>query len=501
MAVDLPPALPPVLGSAEAIRRSDLGTGYTVAFQKFSIHMVDGSVVDEAAARDAVRNAQDLSAAVRAIAREAYTAGYPAAQLTYARQGDQVFLHVAPGEVQRVDAPEILDHYFDDLPAGILRAHELEPRRTLASLHADRAARDFGMELDGEALVIRERDSDRQPARAYVEVGNPGNRFVGRHFVDIFVQGSNQLGTQLTGFGRSSLVGLNKPDDAEDYGEHLLSVSQVTEYGVWNLSAHRIGYDQTVLNTPLASEILEGEASWLYPVYADIASRVTTTVTAERTRKQAEIRTDGTLIQKELYTSAEIALGYTRAWVLDTAQAELEANLAVKRGFGEDDEPLTVADLGYGLVRPTLRGRYRHDGHTFTAELTGQITDVAVPEQQQWVLGGRGNLYASLPGLAIGDSGALAWIQWEPPARTLWSVQGRLKTFLEYGAARFESEVAGRNTDVRSQADIGAEVTITTPWGQEAAIGSAHAFATSNISDAAESAADANYYFRIRQSF
>ncbi|WP_370299902.1 hypothetical protein [Abyssibacter sp.] len=501
MAVDVPPSLPPQQGSAQTIQSAASGSAYDLTFDGFTIRVVDDSVLGQEAAAGAVDGAEDLSAAVRVIGRAAYLQGYPASQLTYARQGNTVFVHLAPGRIDSVAAPEALTPYFKGLTGESPRDTQLEPRRALASLHSNRAGRDYSMSLDDNQLTVTERDSDRPAGEVYLEIGNPGNRFVGRHFLDVMVKGGTEFGGEFTGFGRSALVGLNEADQSDDFAEHLLSYSQVTRFGVFTLAGHRVGYDQVVLDTPLEAELLEGEVSWLYPVFADFSSRMTTFAKVERTHKETDIQSSGTLVQKEIYTSAEIAIGYTKTWLTENGQFELESNLAGKQGFGDDDEPLTFADLGYLLVRPTLRGRYLTDGHTFTAEVFGQWTEDAVPEQQQWVLGGTGSLYSSLPGLAVGDSGAVARVQWEPPEYSFNILQVGLKTFAEYGITRFEDNVGGRDTDDRSQADVGAEITGKLPWGLEAAIGSAIELTTSGVTDAAEEDADANYYFRVRQTF
>jgi len=501
MAVDVPPSLPPQQGTVQNIQSVASGTSYDLTFEGFTIRIVDDAVLGGDAAARAIEGAEDLSGAVRAIGRAAYLAGYPASQLTYARQGNTVFVHLSPGRVDEVSAPDELMPYFAGLKGDAPRDTDLEPRRALASLYANRTGRDYAMSLEDDRLTVTERDTDRSAGEVYLEIGNPGNRFVGRHFLDVMVKGGTTGGGEFTGFGRTALVGLNEDGQSDDFAEHVLSYSHVTRFGVFAIAGHRVGYDQEVLNTPLEAELLEAEVSWLYPVFADFSSRLTTFAKAERTNKETDIRSSGTLVQKELYTSAEIAIGYTKTWLTGGGQLELETNLAGKKGFGENDEPLTVADLGYVLVRPTLRGHYKTDGHSFTAELFGQWSQDPVPEQQQWVLGGAGSLYSSLPGLAVGDSGAVLRLQWEPPEYSLSILSLGLKTFAEYGVARFEESVAGRSTESRSQADAGAEITGKLPWGLEAAIGSALELSTSGVSDATEDDADANYYFRVRQTF
>ena len=502
MAVDAPAVLPPQQASKEIVQSASTGSAYQLTFQDFTLHVVDDTLLDQESAAQAIAEAQDLSAAVRALGNAAYLKGYPSAKLSYARDGQNVFILVKSEPVVSLTAPDLIAPYFERMDMGDIRDTDLEPRRVLANLQSERAGKNYSASAENGELAFRERDSEGDQTDFYIEFGNPGNRFVGRHFLDGMARFSTQSGAEFKGFARTALSGLNDDAQSEDFDEFVLSASQVTPHGVIALALHRVTYDQVVLNTPLDAELLEGEFTWLYPVFASFSSRLATLFKVEHTHKETEIRAGGQLVQEEPYTSVELGLGYSKAWLPRSYKIELETNLAVKQGLGDDSEPLTVSDLGYLLVRPLVRGRFLTDGHSFSMDLLGQWSEDPVPEQQQWVLGGDGSLYASLPGLAVGDSGAVARLQYEPPSLELGWMDVGLKAFTEYGVTRFESSVGGiRDTGSKSQTDVGGEVEFNFPWGLEAAIGSAVEVDTSGLSRAEERAADANYYFRVRMSF
>lgn len=506
MAVDAPPALPPIAAPVQELRQAAAGSRIRTAFGEFELSIDAAGILDADDINDAIDGATDLSTAVRLIARAAYIAGYPGAQLSYARDGNTVWLRLRPGEIAGARAPEPLNQYFASMEPVPLRADDLEPRRALASVHADRAGTDYQARVDSPddgrgTLRLRETGGNDRNAQTYVEIGNPGNRFVGRHFIDGLMRRGFGSGDELTGFARFAITAWNDEEDS-DLNELLLNWSRVNRFGIFGLGWHRVGYDLNVGGEPISAEIREAELTWLYPLFADFASRTTLRAKAERTRNEVYTDGDGQLIRRELYTSGEAGVGYTRTMLLGADRIELESELAFKQGFGDDNVALTVADLGYSLWRPAVRGRYiSKSGQTWTLEYSGQFSSDAVPEQQQFVLGGVGNLHASLPGLAVGDSGGLARLQWQPTDRQWLGVIGKLKVFAEYGYAQFETDRGGRSTQQRSQSDVGLEVTGEFPYGWTLAATYASVISESGIDEQAAEDAEADFFFRLRKTF
>ena len=506
MAVDVPPALPPAPVPVNEIRQAASGDIIDTRFGDVQLRIDSGGLLDASAVDKAIEGATDLSTAVRLIARAAYIAGYPGARLVYARDGNTVWLRLRPAVIDGARAPEPLNDYFRTMNGGPLRAGELEPRRALASVHADRAGREYQARVmpnagGGASLEVRETGVSDRNADSYIEIGNPGNRFVGRHFVDGLIRRGFASGNEFTGFARFAMTAWNDEEDT-DLNELLLIGSRVTRFGIFGLGWHRVGYDLRVAGTPISSEIREAELNWLYPMFSDFASRTTVRAKAERTRKETHTDEDGQLVQRELYTSIEVGFGYTRTVLLGNGRIEFEADLAYKQGLGDDDEPLTEADLGYSLSRPALRVRcITESGHAWTLEYAGQFSSDPVLEQQQFVLGGVGNLYASLPGLAVGDSGGIARLQWVPGARRWKAVTGRLKLFAEHGYARFETRRAGRDNRQRSQSDIGLELSGEFPGGLTLSLAHATVISESGIDEQTAREAGADFYFRLRKRF
>jgi len=86
MSVELPPPATPQQGTVEQLQ-SQAGSGITVPFQNYQLHVSAGDILNEETVKNAVSLADNLSNAVRNIGAAAYLEGYPASQVTYALSG------------------------------------------------------------------------------------------------------------------------------------------------------------------------------------------------------------------------------------------------------------------------------------------------------------------------------------------------------------------------------------------------------------------------------
>src|SRR3546814_15428450 len=68
-----------------------------------------------------------------------------------------------------------------------------------------------------------------------VDFGNPGNRFVGRHFLDVDLHHSDDSGDQFKLLWHTALTGISD-GRTDDYNEETLSWARVTTSGVWGPS-------------------------------------------------------------------------------------------------------------------------------------------------------------------------------------------------------------------------------------------------------------------------
>ncbi|MGQ0698735.1 MAG: ShlB/FhaC/HecB family hemolysin secretion/activation protein [Panacagrimonas sp.] len=509
MPIVLPSPLPPVQGSADQIQQQGSAI-VTASVQGVQLHVIGPDVMDKALLEAAITSASSMSDAVRLIQGLYYAAGYPAAGVVYALAEPNLYVLVTLGKVTKVEAPEPYDKYF----AGVVGAdpltdEALEPRRTLASIYADRAGESVNPTLipdEAGGAVLRLEPTDNGPSRSTVgaEFGNPGNRFVGRYFVDYFARHSFTTGDEIKATGRHALEGISDDNESADgYNEHALGWSKVTTLGLFGLTGRYVAYQQD-FGTSLDGEIIQGELGWQYLVAADFSKRWTVGAKADYTRKDFSTTFEELTIQRQEYGSAELSTDYALALNPTGVRTDITVSLAVRSGLGDDktDVAVTAADLGYLLFRPTLTARAQLSEYfALGLAATGQYSGDTLPEQQQWVIGGVGNVEAYLPGVAAGDTGGLARAQIELTSIPLGAFTLTPRVFAEYGFATFENDIAGQESDDQTLADAGVSLSFTYGKYLDGSVSYAESFEEDGIPQEVLDQADANVFFRIGAKF
>lgn len=404
MPVALPPPLPPQQGEVFALRRSAAHAVLSVG--AYRLHLLGAAVLDAQQLRAAVEGVDSLSNAVRRLTLACYAAGYPTAQLRYALDGDDLYVLISTGPLIDTRAPRVLSAYFRGLEQEpVLTDGVLEPRRLLASVHADRAGLDAGAALrargSGYLLDLTPVVSGPAQTVAKAELSNPGNRYVGRYFTDLALRHAWASGDEVAMSWRHGLPGLDDDTDAQGYDEGVLALSRVTPQGVFGISGHRLDYRQDDGGSAADGRLQQLELNWFAPIAANFRERWTVNLRLDYTDKTEEVSVTRAA-QDESYPSLEGGGVYStrlRDW-------DVDAGLQLRRGLR--DERAGAAQLDYLALRPRLRVQRDFGGHwRGSLQAQGQWSADTVPEQSQFVLGGLDNLTAYLPGVAVGDRGGL----------------------------------------------------------------------------------------------
>ena len=512
MPIALPAPSTPELGSAETIRGQ--GSAYvSAAFQQNQVHVIGPDVVSKGTLEGAISGAENLSDVVRRIQGAYYLAGYPAVRVVYALAEPDLYVQVTLGKVTKVEAPDRYLPYFDQLAgADPLTDEQLEPGRTFASLHADRAGQSAVPTYvpDGDGAILRIEPNDNGPGRSSMGLGfgNPGNRFVGRHFIDWFAKHSFTTGDELRATGRYGMNGMDREDGARGYGDFSVGWGKVTPWGLLALQGRFTGYqvEAQAIGLPdplkLTGNIGEVELGWSGLLHSSFYSRWGVSAKVDYTRKILEFASSEDDIQQQEYGSVEAATQYSQVVRPMDLPIELSAGVAVRSGLGDNktDQGRVQADLGYLLFKPTVGVSVRFGEYaTIRTAVIAQITDDTVPEQQQWVMGGVGNIEAYLPGVASGDSGGLARVQWETDSQSLMGIGVVPRLFVEYGFAKFENGT-GDEGDKQRLADGGASLAFTRgPF--EASVSYAESIQEKKIAKDVLHDSDANAFFRVAMKF
>lgn len=514
MPIALPPPIQPSNVAVEEIR-GRATENVVIAFAGRRVHVLGADVVAREVLVDRVTSARTLSEAVYAIGSALYEAGHPAAQIRYALVEPDLYVLVIDRPLTDIDMPQTYARFFSGLKdEPVLSDRELEPARILASLYADRAGLSGTLALhpqpDGLDLGLDQQPGRGRRARLWASVGNPGDRFLGRYFGDYGGQYSSRSGDEFSLSGRNALSGLNQRDGGGSYRENSLGYSRVSPLGIFGLGARDLDYRQDQefpgFASPLSLEgkLRQAEVSWLTIPVAGFDRRWSLRLKLDYNRKEVRADELEPLLQKQEYGSAEFGSDYTVALHIGEQRFQLGTGVSIRKGLGSDrgENPTVLADLGYTLVKPalSLSTSFGADLHA-TLALSGQLSSDRVPEQQQWVIGGSGNLEAFLPGVIVGDSGGLARFQLGFPGWEFGGWKLVPSVFSEYAQAHFDTPDASRQQSSAAAADIGAALVLNWRRYIDASLAYAEAVMDRGIAAAARDDADAGLLFRLSFSY
>lgn len=516
MSLDLPPPPAPQEVSRDKIPARD--GAITLRFYGLTLH-ISGAPITSAQLDEALigsQLAQTVEQAMKRIGNAVFVAGYPAAQVLWAKSGADVYVLIKPGAVSGVRADAPLDRYFADL-VGIypLTDNLFERRRVLASLHADRAGVDALPRFvpdargDGSVMEITTAPADPLPWLR-LEFGNPGNRFVGRHFIEAEVTLDNRYGDEFHLMWRDAPSSINENARGGRYHEPSLSWDRVTRWGVFGAKAlyadyrYRQTFSPVLFgppDTPLKGELLQGEVSWLVPLLADFDRRWSGQAALDYNDKTTEREDNGESLQEERYTSLELTSAYLRTLSLFDRTAEAESALTLRKGLNNTGRGVIASDLDYVLLRPTVSFKYSwNEDFSSTLALAGQLSGDTLPEQEQFLLGGLGSMSAYLPGAAVGDQGYVLALSstW---TRQWWGHEFLPRIFLEYGGARLQQVSPGQRATHQRLGDAGAEIGVILSRFFEGSFTYSVPLYDEGIDQATLNATQVNFYFRVAAKF
>lgn len=415
--------------------------------------------VDLAELRAGLRQASSAEDALRRLPYLMVAAGYLSLRTYYLEEPDgSLRIWLVPVPLSRVEGQAPLVEYFEPLAdtRRPLRAADLEPKRTLAGLHADRAGLRAGARLlpDGDGLLMDVYSfPEGNRGKVRVAVGNPGNRYVGRRFVDLDVRLESVSGAELGLFWRES-DRLFQGSSA-DYHEQGLSASLIRPFGSFTLSGRRFDYRVRDTAGLLDGEQNYFELSWLAVPRADFHTRWTTELKLDLTQQSLYRNSDEQLLRRENYPSLAATVQRTATATVLGRRMDYDASLLLRHGLGGDPVPAGASSLDYHLTRFGVGARWRlATSLALETQVAGQWSDDHLPDAQLWALGGPQFVRAYYPGAALGDRGAYARLSSLFPLPAYRDLQMTPALHVEWGRSDREDSPDGTLADVALSLDL-----------------------------------------------
>lgn len=565
MPFDLPPPPTPQLVETEQIQDKIDRAGQDIVLdaEHLSLRIIGNSHLSEERVLEVTGPGRTASQKIQLLNALYQEEGYPLVNIHYAREGDTVYVLVHEGELAAVDAPDLLRPFFVPLIGEpSLRRAQLQRRQVLAEIKARRA----GLDVDASYTFADDRDpgdftlslaSERDPEHSRwnltAGLGNPGNRFIGRHFgtaqLMYATPWADRLGVSYTG-GITSLDG-NGSD--QDFDQFEGKYDTVNRFGLYGLKLGRTDYTASdfiaffpgtdnaarferadaridraevtggQLLRAVGSERLVIEQSLEYVDSAIFAARSEDDNEDDSVIDNTPIgaivdaiapgngedngNSTRSQVQDERYFAARLGGRYSRSIRLWDRQTRLAADFGLKAGLSDDSG--TLDGDAEGPIRRTARfqlfdaevevGYPLPADFLLTArlELQRALRDRQVPQQQQWVLGGPDRLSAFLPGTLVGDSGSYARLQLQLPRGRLLGIPYRFSPFVELGRASF-NDAEGDADRTRSASGYGVKLEASLLEAISLTLHLSDDISSSNVSEEFLRRNSTTAFFRIR---
>lgn len=313
--------------------------------------------------------------------------------------------------------------------------------------------------------------ADYFPISGAVTFGNYGSRYSSDYIAGASASANLTHGVQITGSFQQGLPSLKRSSFGSNYYEGNIGASIITPYGIYGATASWTHYHLGELTYPLNPDgnIFSYQVNGTQLLYADDATRVSVNEAFNRVSyKETGYYGYYTLLDQQYnYLSAGGNINHA----LTVGGRSGNVNVAVTLNQGISSVSGSFADGVPGV--PTSHFRYANTALSYQQGLPygmqaiftgqGQISADTLPQQQQWVLGGLGNLSAWEPSAAIGDSGYTTRLEIDAPPLRRFKSSAVFGAFIETGGATYRTPAAG-TAPWQTLSDVGLSLKLQLPY-------------------------------------
>ncbi len=529
MALDAaPPPAPPPDAAPEAAAAAPAAAGATfyVDGDGYRFAVSGNTLLPQATLVGILKTATSPKAAIDALNQAYVAAGYLFVAIGAEVDKKLVAVRVIEGRITEIDAPADMLPFVRNLrERRDLTRNQMLRESAMLDFYGQRqgvrpaASYSRAAEVGGTRLTVTETPlPGARPWSAGLSLSNLSGRFSSRYTAGGTASVRPGNGVELTAAYNQGLPGLTSESAGATYKSGALGTSLVTPWGLYGLTYQRTDYQIGESGAPFypAGENEQGGINGTQIVFATPTARLVTTQALLRYSSQqtVDLSLPGspehryTLVDQN-YTVASAGATYNASGSLFARNAGFNAGLTLAKGLSGRSG--TFLDAGPGFPSPrfllvqgnaTLQAAVTDDV-TAALMLTAQHADVTLPQAQQWVLGGFGNLSAWLPAVLVGDSGVLARATLATRSVAWDGYTLSAGAYAEAGVARLDHR-GGGEPYTRGLGDAGLSLTASAPFGTTLTLAYAFPVWYRNVDGNVRAAVDsnrANLYFTLNQTF
>lgn len=406
--------------------------------------------------------------------------GYTLVAITGQVHGTRVTVRVYEGMITDLEASRRLRPYFGGVRwRRSLKKSELIRDQILANAYAARSGHDVKVNLSpatnpGAAqLAVNETPKANYfPISGVLTFGNYGSRYASGYVAGGQVVANATHGIQITASLTQGIPGLRQISQGSNYYQNAVGASIVTPYGLYGFQANwthfRLGNATYPLNPD--GNIFSYQFTGTQLVYADASTRISLNEGLEHVRYKETVFNGFYTLLNQHYTYLSLGANANHGVTVAGLTGNLDAGVTFNLGISAPSGTLYDNQPGY----PTPHFRYSDFTLTYRqalplgleAKFSGQAQWAAdtLPSQQQWVLGGLGNLSAYEPGVVVGDSGYVANLEVDAPTLKRAGASATFGGFVETGGATYAHPAHG-TSPWQTLSDIGLLLRLHLPYG------------------------------------
>lgn len=522
MLPDLPPNVPvdvpqTVISPLSTSTPVSTSSSLRVESHGYSYEVVGNTLLDPAVIEARLAAATDPQAAFATVNQAYQEAGYFLVALRGGLRDRTLTIQVVEGQLTEVVGSEDLAPYFRllrDRPT--LNKDEVLRQGTLAEMYDSRQGQQPKISFEpaeaagGSRMVITETPIENAKSwSANLGVGNYGNRYSSRMLAQAGGSWRPGAGTEFSLGYTVGLPNAYKDSEGSSYDSGTVGGTVVTPWGLfgatYNRSKYAIGGTAGGLLAP-TGDIVNWNVNGSQLLYTDAASRWALTESFNSSDTTIKVFDGAYTLTDQAFYYFTLGTAYSRSMQTFGYNSSFSAGVTLQQGVSGQSG--TFLPEGDGVPIPRFRIWSGNLGYTqglpgafsFGTVLTGQWSEETLPQNQQWVLGGYGNLSAWYPGVVTGDKGVLLRASVATPPWT-WgplSVTGSL--FLEGGMSqRNFVPFGGEDTQVLSDGGLGLATSLKT--GTALSMGAAWPIHSSGVDEFQADKNRAYFYFNFNQVF
>lgn len=426
----------------------------------------------------ALSKAKTPSDAVDALLAAYRHRGYLLVAITARPEGQKLYVSVIQGMITDVQGHRGVRAFFKNAKEREnLKKRSLIRDNILASSYAERSGHSLRLNISpasnpgGAVLDLQQTRKDGYfPVSGGVNFGNYGSRYSSGYVYGGSIVGNLGHGIQLSTNFTKGLPGLRRISLGSVYYQVGGGGSIVTPYGIYGFDVSRSHYELGKATKPLspAGNSLTYEFTGEQLPYASESTRWSINEGFHHAKYLETVYNYYKLLsQRYNYVSigTNISRGITLGHLPGVISGGATFNLGISPRVG------TLYDGRLGL--PTSHFRYIdfNTGYnqglpknfSLAFSIQGQWSAQTLPSQQQWTLGGLGNMAAWEPSVVVGDSGYVSKLEIYGPDISRLHSHAKLGAFIETGGVTYRAATHGE-CPWNSLTDAGVDLTVQLPY-------------------------------------